>query len=128
MKIVKEEITKIKLRFAMSKNCKTCGNKLCLFNVFCKESIETEMWTDTEKVILLQTFPNSYVNCVLQKRLYQEFALWNGTMTKPPTKHPNCVKGGCKPSVCLNIIWGSRGVAINPIHPQLTLKAKKCRV
>ena len=36
----------------MSKNCETCGNKPCLFDVFREEFIETEMWTDAEKVIL----------------------------------------------------------------------------
>ena len=109
----------------MSKNCETCGNKPCLFDVFREEFIETEMWTDAEKVILHQTVPNSDVNRVLRKRLYREFAMWNGTMTKPPTKLPDCVEKGVRTLYSSKYYMGFKRSRNEPDTTAIDVEGKK---
>ena len=109
----------------MSKNCETCGNKPCLFDVFREEFIETEMWTDAEKVILHQTVPNSDVNRVLRKRLYREFAMWNGTMTKPPTKLPDCVEKGVRTLYSSKYYMGFKRSRNEPDTTAINIEGKK---
>ena len=111
----------------MSKNCETCGNKPCLFDVFREEFIETEMWTDAEKGILHQTVPNSDVNRVLRKRLYREFAMWNGTMTKPPTKHPDCVEKGVRTLYSSKYYMGFKRSRNEPDTTAIDIEGKKVR-
>ena len=109
----------------MSENCEDCGNNPCLFDVFRAEFIETEMWTDAEKVILLNAVPNSDVNRVLRKRLYREFAMWNGTMTKPPTKHPDCVKKGVQILYLSKYYMGFKRSRNEPDTSAIDLEGKK---
>ena len=111
----------------MSENREDCGNNPCLFDVFRAEFIETEMWTDAEKVILLQTVQNSDVNRVLRKRLYQEFAMWNGTMTKPPTKHPVCVEKGVRALYPSEFYMGYKRTRNEPDTTAVDIENKKVR-
>ena len=111
----------------MSQNCEICGNKPCLFDVFREEFIKTEMWTDTEKVILIQSVPNSDVNRALRKRLFREFAMWNGTMTKPPTKHPDCIKRGVRTLYLSKYYMGFKRSCNEPDTTASNIEGKKVR-
>ena len=85
----------------MSETCDACHNEPYLFDVFRKKFIETEMWVDASKVIRINhEFED--INRLLRKRLYREFAMWNGTMTKPRSKHPDCVEK------CVNALYSSK--------------------
>lgn len=76
--------------------CETCKHAPCLFSRFLQEFIQTDAW-EAEKSLIEQTHGSSQqVARALRKRLYRNFAFWNGTMTKPPTKHPTCVEVGIR--------------------------------
>ena len=111
----------------MSANCDTCNNEPCLFEVFCEEFIETEMWTDMEKVIKIRCAQNTDVNRALRKRLFREFASWNGTMTKPRTKHPDCVKRGVRTLYPSEYYMGFKRTRNEPDATAIDIENKKVR-
>ena len=111
----------------MSESCETCKNEPCLFDVFREEFIETEMWTDAEKVILLRSVPDSDVNRDFRKRLYREFAMWNGTMTKPPTKHPDCVEKGIRNLYPSKYFMGFKRTRNEPDTTAINIEGEKVR-
>ena len=77
-------------------SCETCGSDPCLFDIFREEFIETENWEVERDLIIGELGADDDHNRALRKRLFRNFAIWNGTMTKPPTPHPQCVLKGVR--------------------------------
>ena len=91
----------------MSETCDTCHNEPCLFDVFRNEFIETEMWVDARKVICINhEFED--INRLFRKCLYREFAVLDGIMTNPRTKHPDFVEKVLEHFILRNITWVSK--------------------
>ena len=76
--------------------CDTCGSDPCLFDIFREEFIDTETWEADRDLIISKLGADNDCNRALQKYLFRNFAIWNGTMTRPPTPHPQCVLKGVR--------------------------------
>ena len=74
--------------------CETCKHAPCLFSRFMEEFIQTDAWEAEKSLIQSNPGSHQHIARALCKRLYRNFAIWNDTMTRPPTKHPNCVEFG----------------------------------
>ena len=112
----------------MSETCETCKNEPCLFDVFREEFIKMEMWTDAKKVVKIRSAPNSDINRALRIRLFREFVMWNGTITKPPTKHPDCVKKGVRTLYPSKYYMGYKRTRNEPDTTTVDIEKKKCEV
>ena len=82
----------------MSEPCAQCDNQPCVFDEFREDFIETRAWSCLKDALLDDACDvnNTDTNCNLRKRLFCKFAMWNGTMTTPPTPHPTCVVKGVR--------------------------------
>ena len=80
-----------------------CDCEPCLFVDFERKFISTESWSVECDNITSALEVDSNINRPLHKNLYHNFAIWNHTMTHPPTKHPARVAWKIKemfPSKC----------------------------
>ena len=73
-------------------HCDICDCKPCLFVDFEREFLSTESWSIERDNITSALVVGCDINRTLCKKLYRNFAIWNHTMTQPPTKHPACVE------------------------------------
>ena len=82
----------------MSEACASCKSDPCLFEEWREVFIATDAWNAQVDAVVDRAHRGSgnNVNRNLRKRLFREFAMWNGTMTKPPTPHPTCVVKGVR--------------------------------
>ena len=76
--------------------CKTCKHAPCLFSRFMEEFVQTDAWEAEKSLIERNPGSRQHIVRALRKCLYRNFAMWNDTMTKPPTKHPTCVEFGIR--------------------------------
>ena len=86
-------------------HCDKCDNQPCLFELFMVEFVCNDAWNAERLIVESETSNGEDINRFIRKRLYRNFAIWNGTI-KYRKRFPSCVEAGVRNMYSSDVYMG----------------------